>query len=133
MSLTVTPDVLEAAEAGRLSDEAFVACVQESLPYAYDVVERLARQLPAAVAAGASFAVDDTVPPDDAAFGQLLRAFASTSIRGALERRFGVALAFQNCHRVGAFPPAGREGDAYRRFTSPESQIRNQRPDLVNC
>ncbi|MEY9841936.1 hypothetical protein ABH941_007219 [Streptacidiphilus sp. EB103A] len=38
-----------------------------------------------------------TPPPSEAARGQLLRALASDGIRGSLERRFGVRLAFMNC------------------------------------
>ena len=46
---------------------------------------------------------------------QLLRALASDAIRGALERHFGVVLAFQNCHRVAAFAPAAVDGDGLPR------------------
>ncbi|WP_322751720.1 MULTISPECIES: SCO5389 family protein [unclassified Frankia] len=130
MSLTVSPDLLVQAEAGHVDQEAFLACVRESLPYAYGLVERLAGELPAA---GRDFADNLVPPPDDAAQGQLLRAMASTAIRSSLERRFGVALAFQNCHRLAVFRPAAVGGEQYRRFVSAESQLLNQQPGFVNC
>jgi hypothetical protein len=130
MSLTVSEELLAQAEAGRVEDEAFLACVRDSLPYAYDLVERLAGELPAA---GRDFA-DNLVPPaDDVAQGQLLRAMASTAIRGSLEQRFNVVLAFQNCHRLAAFRPDALGGEQYRRFVSAESQVLNQQPGFVNC
>jgi hypothetical protein len=130
MSLTVTPDLLADAERGHVDDEAFVACVRESLPYAYQLVERLAGELPSAER---DFADNQVPPPDEQAQGQLLRAMASSAIRDALERRFGVALAFQNCHRLAAFRLAAVGGDQYRRFVSAESQVLNQQPEFVNC
>jgi len=63
----------------------------------------------------------------------LLRALASDSIRGALERHFGVRLAFQNCHRVAAFRPDAADGDTYAEFVSTRSQVLNQSPELRNC
>jgi len=133
MSLTVTPELLAAAENDRMSDEDFLACVRASLPYAYDLVADLAERLPAARAAGRDFTDNLVAPPDDAAQGQLLRAMASSSIRAALERRFGVAIAFQNCHRVAVFAPEAVGGEQYRVFTSTRAQVLNQQPELVNC
>ncbi|WP_242424743.1 SCO5389 family protein, partial [Frankia sp. EI5c] len=72
-------------------------------------------------------------PPDEEARGQLLRALASTSIRSALERHFGVKLAFQNCHRVAVFPPEALGGEQYRAFVSARAQVLNQQPEFVNC
>jgi hypothetical protein len=130
VSLTVSPGLLEQAERGRVDEADFLACVRASLPYAYGLVERLAGELPAA---GRDFA-DNRIPPaDDAERGQLLRAMASTAIRVALERRFGVALAFQNCHRVAVFRPQAVGGEQYRRFVSVESQVLNQQPEFVDC
>ncbi|MBL7493694.1 hypothetical protein I6A60_34990 [Frankia sp. AgB1.9] len=130
MSLTVPPQLLEQAERGAVDDEAFLACVRASLPYAYALVEGLAADLPAAER---DF-VDNQIPPaDPAAQGQLLRAMASTSIRGALERHFAVTIAFQNCHRVAVFRPDTVEGDQYRAFVSTRSQVLNQQPGFVNC
>ena len=72
-------------------------------------------------------------PPDETARGQLLRALASDAIRGALERHFGVRLAFQNCHRVAAFRPEATQTDTYRKFTSYRAQILNQSPEFRDC
>ena len=122
MSLDVPTAVLASAERGELTDEQFLSVVRDSLPYAWEVVS--------AAAADGEHAVP---PPTEAHRGQLLRALASTSIRTALERHFGVALAFQNCHKVGAFPLDEVGGDAYREFISPVSQILNQTPELRDC
>jgi hypothetical protein len=132
MSLTVSADLLAAAQTGQLDEDAFLACVRDSLPYAYDLVGELADGLPAAQQIGRSF-VDNQVAPDDAAQGQLLRAMASTSIRAALERHFGVRIAFQNCHRVAVFPVGADTSNAYGEFVSPRAQVLNQSPELVNC
>ncbi|MCL9759438.1 SCO5389 family protein [Frankia sp. AiPa1] len=130
MSLTVSPELLAAAERGQVGEPEFLDCVRESLPYAYALVERLAGELPSA----AGVFVDNQVPPpDERAQGELLRAMASTSIRGALERRFGVALAFQNCHRVAAFRPSAVDGPEHKRFVSVTGQLLNQQPGFVNC
>jgi hypothetical protein len=133
MSLTVSPDLLTRAEAGEVDDEAFIACVRESLPYAYTLVEDLTQRLSDGdTTPGFVFADNQVEPPTDEARGQLLRAMASDAIRGGMERHFGVRLAFQNCHRVAVFPLA--EGDEqYSRFTSVRAQLLNQSPGLVNC
>ncbi|WP_261556881.1 SCO5389 family protein [Frankia tisae] len=133
MSLTVTPQLVEAARAGELADEAFLDCVRTSLPFAYELVERLAAELGPARAAGCDFTAFNGTPPTDAEGGQLLRAMASTSIRSALERHFGVALVFQNCHRVGMFGLDTVGGEQYRQFVSREAQVLNQKPELINC
>jgi hypothetical protein len=133
MSLTVSPDLLTRAEAGEVDDEAFIACVRESLPYAYTLVEDLTQRLSDGdTTPGFVFADNQVEPPTEQARGQLLRAMASDAIRGGMERHFGVRLAFQNCHRVAVFPLA--EGDEqYARFTSVRAQLLNQSPGLVNC
>jgi hypothetical protein len=133
MSLTVSPALLQRAEAGEVDDAAFVACVRESLPYAFELVEDLTRRVGTGdTAPGMTFADNQVEPPTEEARGQLLRAMASDAIRGALERHFGVRLAFQNCHRAAAFPlHAGDEQLA--RFTSVRAQLLNQSPGLVNC
>jgi hypothetical protein len=81
----------------------------------------------------AEFADNLTPPPSETDRGQLLRAMASDAIRGALERHFGVKLAFQNCHRVAAFRPSAVDGDGYRAFISVRGQLLNQSPELRNC
>lgn len=129
MSLSVPAVLLAQASVGEVDDEQFVACVRTSLPYAWSVISGLAGRLPSS----ADGVADNQVPPpDEAARGQLLRALASDAIRGALERHFGVRLAFQNCHRVAVFAPRAAVG-AYDEFVSPRAQILNQSPALVDC
>src|SRR5690349_908853 len=116
MSLTVSPDLLDAAERGDVSDADFVACVRTSLPYAWNLVEGLVEDLRADAA---SDLADNVVPPpSEAERGQLLRALASDAIRSGLERHFDVRLAFQNCHRVAVFRPSAAGGERHQRFTS---------------
>ncbi|BCJ62247.1 SCO5389 family protein [Micromonospora endophytica] len=130
MSLTVSPELLHAAESGPIADEEFVACVRESLPYAWQTVSRVAAELSSS---DAEFADNEIPPPGEEERGQLLRALASDAIRSSLERHFGVKLAFQNCHRVAAFRPAAVDSDTYRRFISVRGQLLNQSPELRNC
>ena len=130
MSLDVPTALLEKAETGEVPEAEFVDCVRESLPYAWSVVSQVASDVRAGTAEFADHAVP---PPTEAERGQLLRALASDAIRGALERHFGVKLAFQNCHRVAAFHPSAVDGDRYRTFTSPRAQLLNQSPELVDC
>lgn len=130
MSLTVPDDLLAQAERGEIDDAAFVDVVRTSLPYAWETITRAIGNLEVSEH---DFADDNTSPPDEQARGQLLRALASDSIRGALERHFGVRLAFQNCCRVGVFTPKAAAGERYRRFTSTRAQILNQTPELRDC
>ncbi|GAB3802712.1 SCO5389 family protein [Micromonospora zhanjiangensis] len=130
MSLTVSPDLLAAAERGPVDDAAFVDCVRQSLPYAWQTVSRVVADLDSA---GGPFADNAVPPPTEADRGQLLRALASDAIRTGLERHFGVRLAFQNCHRVAAFRPDAIDSDSYRRFVSARGQLLNQSPELRNC
>ncbi|NKX88812.1 SCO5389 family protein [Nocardia coubleae] len=130
MSLDVPAALLERAEQGDIDDAEFVDCVRRSLPYAWEVVSRVAGDL----RAGTDEYADNRVPPpDEVARGQLLRALASDAIRGGLERHFGVKLAFQNCHRVAAFPLSAVGGETYTRYISPRAQLLNQSPELRNC
>ncbi|TVT33310.1 hypothetical protein FNH05_27190 [Amycolatopsis rhizosphaerae] len=130
MSLDVPAALLERAESGEVTDAEFVACVRDSLPYAWQVISTVAADLDGGTA---DFADHATPPPSETERGQLLRALASDAIRGGLERHFGMKLAFQNCHRVAAFRPAAVDGDAYREFISPAGQLRNQSPELRDC
>ena len=130
MSLNVSPNLLAVAERGEVPDADFVACVRESLPYAWEVVSTVAADL---ADRGGEFADHEIPPPSEAERGQLLRAFASDAIRGGLERHFGATLAFQNCHRVAAFRPSAAGGERYRAFVSPRGQLLNQSPELRNC
>jgi hypothetical protein len=61
----------------------------------------------------------------------LLRLMASDAMRAAVERRYGVRLAFQNCHRAAVFRPGADA--ALAEFTSARSQLLNQSPELRNC
>ncbi len=130
MSLNVSPDLLATAERGDVSDAEFVACVRESLPYAWDVVSTVMTDLRAG---GGEFADHEVPPPTEAERGQLLRALASDAIRGGLERHFGAKLAFQNCHRVAAFDFDAVGSERWQRFVSPRGQLLNQSPELRNC
>ncbi|MGQ4596786.1 SCO5389 family protein [Nocardia sp. R6R-6] len=130
MSLDVPTAILERAERGEVDDADFAEVVRNSLPYAWAVVSRVAGELRSGTA---EFADNTIAPPDEQARGQLLRAMASDAIRGGLERHFGVKLAFQNCHRVAAFPLAAVGGETYTTFISTRAQLLNQSPELRNC
>lgn len=128
MSLTVPADLVDQAQRGPIADEEFVACIRDSLPYAWSVVSDVAARLESD---GGPFADNQSEPPDEASRGQLLRLVASDAMRAAVERHFGVRLAFQNCHRLALFDPAAV--DEYTEFVSPRAQVLNQKPELVNC
>lgn len=128
MSLYVSADLLDAAHRDEVDGGAFVDCIRRSLPYAWSVVARLVDEVRAGAADGAA---NGTPPPDDTARGQLLRLAASDAMRDAVERHFDIRLAFQNCHRLAAFPPGAKA--AYDDFVTARSQILNQTPELVDC
>ncbi|MGW3306695.1 SCO5389 family protein [Streptomyces sp. NPDC001073] len=130
MSLDVSPKLLAEAEHGDIREADFVDTVRTSLPYAYNLIAGLATEL--SDSAG-DFTDNQTPPPSEQERGQLLRALASDAIRGSLERHFGVALAFQNCHRVAAFRPGALGGETYARFTSARAQVLNQSPEFRDC
>ncbi|WP_194909220.1 SCO5389 family protein [Catenulispora rubra] len=130
MSLDVAPHLLKQAEVGEVNEAEFADTVAASLPYAHTVVEKLAADLHADPAR--QFA-DNQIAPTGAERAELLRALASDAIRGSLERRFAVKLAFQNCHRVAVFRPEAVGSETYRRFTSERAQILNQSPELRDC
>ncbi|MCA1670703.1 MAG: SCO5389 family protein [Actinobacteria bacterium] len=128
MSLPVPPDLLSRAQCGPVPDVEFIECIRTSLPYAWSVVSEVAEKLSAN---GGAFADNQAPPPDDNAQGELLRLAASDAMRSAVERHFGVRVAFQNCCRLALFDPSATE--SYDEFTSPRSQLLNQRPALLNC
>jgi hypothetical protein len=128
MSLAVPADLLDQAQRGEVDDAAFLDCVHTSLPYAWDLITGLIAGLEAS---GDEFADNLLPPPDEAARGQLLRLMASDAMRDAIERHYGVRLAFQNCHRAAVFRPAATA--ALAEFTSARSQLLNQSPELVDC
>ena len=129
MSLDVSPQLLRQAEAGDVDRADFAATVEASLPYAYRMVEKLAAELKG----GEAEFADNQIAPTEAERGQLLRALASDAIRGSLERRFEVKLAFQNCHRVAAFRPDAAGTAVYDRFVSERAQLLNQSPEFRDC
>jgi NucS shadow ORF len=128
MSLAVPAGLLERAQDGEVDDAAFLDCVAASLPYAWNLIAGLITDLEAG---GGEFADNQVPPPDEEARGQLLRMMASDAMRTAVERRYGVRLAFQNCHRAAAFRPDATA--ALAEFTSARSQLLNQSPALRNC
>jgi hypothetical protein len=128
MSLAVPADLLGQAQRGEVDDAAFLDCVRTSLPYAWDLVTGLITDLEAG---GEEFADNQVPPPDEAARGQLLRLMASDAMRAAVERHYGVRLAFQNCHRAAVFRPSATV--ALAAFTSSRAQLLNQSPELVDC
>ncbi|WP_037913438.1 SCO5389 family protein [Actinacidiphila yeochonensis] len=130
MSLDVSPALLAQAERGEVDEKEFVDCVRTSLPYAWEMISSLVARL---TVDGGDFADNQVPPPSEAERGQLLRALASDAIRGALQRHFGVRLAFQNCHRVAVFPLDRDVQETYSRFTSVRAQLLNQSPELRDC
>ena len=128
MSLAVPADLLDRAQRGEVDDAAFLDCIRNSLPYAWNLVTGLITDLEAG---GGEFTDNQVPPPDEASRGQLLRLMASDAMRGAVERHYGVRLAFQNCHRAAAFRPDATA--ALAEFTSARSQLLNQSPALRNC
>jgi hypothetical protein len=130
MSLQVSTALLDRAKAGPVEDGDFVDCIRESLPYAWSVVSDVAARLHRD---GGQYADDNRKPAGDVEQGELLRALASSSMRSALERHFGIKLEFQNCHRVAAFSPDAIGGATHRTYTSAQAQLLNQSPELVNC
>jgi hypothetical protein len=128
MSLAVPADLLEKAYRGEVDEAAFLDCIRTSLPYAWAVITGLITDLGAG---GAEFADNRVPPPDEQARGQLLRLMASDAMRAAIERRYDVRLAFQNCHRAAVFRPGATV--ARDEFVSARSQLLNQHPSLVDC
>ncbi|MDA8370415.1 MAG: SCO5389 family protein [Nocardiopsaceae bacterium] len=128
MSLTVSPELLNKAQQGPVEDADFIACIRESLPYAWSVISGLAERF---ATSGADYEANEVPPPGEAERGQLLRLVASDAMRAAVERHFGMRLAFQNCHKVALFAPGADA--AYADFITPRSQLLNQSPELVDC
>jgi hypothetical protein len=128
MSLSVSPELLAKAQAGKVEPGEFIECIAQSLPYAWAMVSRLAIELES----GAADSVQNTeVPATEEQWGQMFRMFSSDSMRNAIQEHFGVRLAFQNCCKPAVFRPGADE--AYNRFVSPEAQLLNQDPTLLNC
>ena len=128
MSLTVSPELHDKARRGPVTDDEFIACIRESLPYAWDVITRRAEQI---APDRLDYAANEVPPPGEKERGQLLRLLASDAMRGAVQRHFGLRLAFQNCHKVALFRPDAET--AYQDFITPRAQLLNQSPELVDC
>jgi hypothetical protein len=128
MSLSVSPELLAKAQAGKVEPDEFIACIADSLPYAWSMVSRLASELEY----GSTESVQNTeVPATEEEWGQMFRMFSSDAMRNAIQEHFGVRLAFQNCCKPAVFRHGADE--AYERFISPEAQLLNQDPTLLNC
>ncbi len=130
MSLNISSELMQQAQTGQIDEESFVESIKQSLPYAFGIVENLTKRL----AQGEADWVEHSVPPpSEQARGQLLRMMGGDAIRGAVERYFGIKLAFQNCHKMAAFRPEDINTPAYQEFISIRSQILNQTPELKDC
>lgn len=129
MSLDVSPALIEQAQQGEIRTDDFLHCIQDSLPWAWNLIESLAMQLRQG---NAVFTDNQTPPPSEYERGQLLRVLSSDAMRNAIEAHFGVKLAFQNCHRVALFR-SDQLGEVYQDFISPRSQVLNQTPELRDC
>lgn len=138
MSLTVSPEIKAHAKGGTLTHDAFYECIKESLPFAVDVIHRLAHEADHSESDMAEFAPASLSDQDR---GQLLRATASNAIRSALEMRFAshqhratrIMIGFKNCHNVGVFLGTSKGRRAFKKWTSKESQILAQSPELIDC
>jgi hypothetical protein len=130
MSLKVTEEEVALAQAKMLSDDGFIEIIRRSLPFAWETVLQLVDQLGVK---GRRFATVAPMHMAETDRAQLLRLFASNAMRGAVQRHFGITLAFQNCHAAAAVR-AGDEGRTdFQFFCSAEGQIINQAPELVDC
>lgn len=130
MSLNVSETLMQQATTGTVDERAFVETIQQSLPYAWGIVEKLASCIHQE---GMEWANHAIAPPTEQARGQLLRMIGGDAIRGAVERHFDVKLAFQNCHNLAVFRCDRLDSAAYQDFTSIRSQILNQTPELKDC
>ena len=130
MSLDVPTAVLDAAERGELDDARSSPSCATRCPTPGRCLRR--RRRPRRPA-GPRSASTRCRRRREAERGQLLRALASNAIRGALERHFGVVLAFQNCHRVAAFAPAAVDSATTASSSRPRGQVLNQTPELRDC
>jgi hypothetical protein len=131
VSLTVTTEIKELAKGGNLPLDEFINCIRRSLPRAWQVIEELAgalRNQPSL-----AHAIHAPRHMEDEQRGQLLRLMASSSMRAAIERHYGLRFEFQNCHNMGAFRPEAIGSKGHLRFISPEAQILAQSPELIDC
>jgi len=130
MSLNVSDTMVRQAALGTVDEGGFAEAIRQSLPYAWGIVESLAKQ----VYQNDKTCADHSVPPpSEQARAQLLRMVGGNAIRRTVEQHFKVKLAFQNCHKLAAFRPDAVTSPAYLDFISVRSQILNQTPELVDC
>lgn len=130
MSLNVSETLIQRAAAGEADEKGFVESIQQSLPYAWGIVEQLSQSIHQGGDLWASHAI---APPSEQARAQLLRMVGGNAIRGAVERHFNVVLAFRNCHKLAAFRCDQLDSPAYFNFISVRSQILNQTPEFKDC
>ncbi len=128
MSLSVSSKLVEQARNGKVGGQDFIACIRESLPRAWQIVETLAKRKQSKENGVVKHAPRSM---DDGTRGELLRMMASDAIRTAVEGYFGMMFAFQNCHSTAVF--LIDEIEDYNQFTSIEAQILNQSPELRDC
>jgi uncharacterized protein len=131
MSLTVTAELKEHAREGNLTHAEFIDCIQHSLPRAWQVIAVLADELRRQLSL--THTIHAPLQMEDEQRGQLLRLMASSSMKTAIERHYGLRFEFQNCHKTAAFRPDSIGSEEHRRFISPEAQILAQTPELVDC
>jgi hypothetical protein len=131
MSLTVTAELKELARDGALPLDEYINCIRHSLPRAWQVIDGLAAKLRSRQSL--THAIHAPRHMEDEQRGQLLRLMASSSMRAAVERFYGLKLEFQNCHNTAAFRQNAVGSAEHRRFISPEAQILAQAPELVDC
>ncbi len=130
MSLNVSTQLIQQAEAGAVDEKAFAETIRESLPYAWGIVDKLSHSIHQEGMEWANYAV---APPSEQDRAQLLRMVGGDAIRRAVENHFKVKLAFQNCHNLAVFQPNAIDSAAYQEFTSIRSQILNQTPEFKDC
>lgn len=129
MSLTtVTKELTEKAEKGDIGLEEFIGVIQQSLPRAWALIQGVVSGKKNSPEKGSVFSPETL---ENESRGELLRVFASDAMRNAVQEYFGVKLAFQNCHTIGAFLP--EEKKEYENFTSISAQILNQHPNRRDC
>jgi hypothetical protein len=117
MSLTVNEEIVRHAQQGQLAPEEFVACIAQSLPRAWQIVEKLTGELQDQPKL--THTVHAPMQMEEEQRSQLLRLFASSSMRSAVERHFGMRLEFQNCHKAAAFREQAVGSTEHRFFVSP--------------
>lgn len=131
MSLTVTADLKQMGRDGALTSDEFINCIRHSLPRAWQVIDGLAAELRGR--RSLTHAIHAPRNMDDEQRGQLLRLMASSSMRAAVERHYGLRFEFQNCHNTAAFRRNAVGSPEHHRFVSAEAQILAQSPELVDC